>query len=89
MEQPLATLKEREAVKQIAHRRDRVYVDQIKQNYKWLGFEREIKLLLVIDDVITSGGQFKAFKESIANHRPKMAMVGLFWARTRSTQTIA
>ena len=88
-ERPIVNLKARGAVKQRSGRRDKAYVDRIKQNYKWLGFEGDIGLLLVIDDVITSGGQFKAFKELVSSHHPALTMVGMFWARTRSTQVLA
>ncbi|MGA2141130.1 MAG: hypothetical protein ABSG94_01810 [Brevinematales bacterium] len=55
------------------------------RNYRWQGFSSktgEIGRLYIIDDVITTGTHFKAFKNIITAHHPGVEVIGLFWAKT-------
>lgn len=57
--------------------------DIIKQKYKWQGFAPPYpEEIFVIDDVITSGGHFKACKSVILDHLPDINVIGIFWARS-------
>jgi hypothetical protein len=59
------------------------------RNYRWLGLggnPEESSSLYIIDDVITTGTHFKAFKNMIKSHYPQLEVIGLFWAMTASRQ---
>lgn len=59
-------------------------ISQIQAHYNWAGFRGNVlpSILIVIDDVITSGGHFKAYKSFVHQHHPEVRVVGLFWAMT-------
>ena len=60
--------------------------DYIIPNLQWCGYQNEAPdCVYLIDDVITSGGHFKAFKRLIQRHSPQTDVVGIFWAMTVST----
>lgn len=57
--------------------------DDIKNNYSWVGFPDTIpEVLFVIDDVITSGGHYKAYQTIILEHEPTIQIIGLFFCKT-------
>ncbi len=57
-------------------------VDEILANLEWLGLPESCRLLVLIDDVLTTGGHFRACKLLVARHAPAVRVAGLFWART-------
>ena len=57
-------------------------VEEIVADLKWKGLPSETDLLIVVDDVITTGAHFKAFKTVIAENSPATDVGGVFWART-------
>lgn len=55
----------------------------IIKSYRWTGFKNGIPpLVIVLDDVITTGGHFKASKQVIHAHHPEIRVIGVFWAMT-------
>jgi phosphoglycolate phosphatase-like HAD superfamily hydrolase/predicted amidophosphoribosyltransferase len=52
----------------------------IRENLDWKGFEGEAPAnLLLVDDVMTSGGHFRACSELIKENAPPVNIVGAFW----------
>lgn len=56
--------------------------DIIRQFLIWNGFSEPTDHLILIDDVITTGGHFKACKAVILEHHPNVEVIGVFWSRT-------
>lgn len=55
----------------------------IKESYQFTGFSHPIPShLFVIDDVISSGGHFKAYKNLILDNYENIQVDGVFWALT-------
>ena len=56
--------------------------EDIKNNTKWNGFSGNIvETVIIIDDVLTTGALFKAWKEIIQSNEPKVKrVIGFFWA---------
>ena len=70
--------------------RNRQFVDNLKSNFLWVGFSNQPSMLVVYDDVITSGGHFAAIKEFIDENTTgpdKTQILGLFWAKSRQKPT--
>jgi predicted amidophosphoribosyltransferase len=56
-------------------------INDLFENYGWDGLKNnEIGNLYIIDDIITTGSHYKAFKNFIMKHRPGIEIIGLFWA---------
>ena len=56
--------------------------DKILKNLSWNGFQRGVpRHIILVDDVITSGGHFKACKDLIEENCPEICVLGIFWAR--------
>ena len=57
-------------------------IDTIKVNTVWNGFSSdEIDTIIILDDVITTGAHFKAWKEVIKQNYPNVKYIyGFFWA---------
>lgn len=52
--------------------------------YRWIGFRNQpVDRLIVVDDVLTSGAQFKAYKATVQKHCPELDVIGVFWSITR------
>ena len=51
------------------------------QSLQWTGFSTTPKSVVVVDDVITSGGHFKACTKMIQENHPDIDICGMFWAR--------
>ena len=84
LETPIVNKKSREKSSQTGETRNRQYIEGVKANFEWRGLHSRPRILLIYDDVLTSGAQFTAVKEFINQNidepdRPKM--VGLFWAK--------
>ena len=64
--------------------RDRDYIKDLKKNFFWQEFPKEEpNILIIFDDVITSGSQFRAYKEFLIeniNKKPSK-IIGIFWAK--------
>lgn len=61
----------------------------IAENYEnlvWRGIEVNSNNIILIDDVITSGSQFKACKQMIIENIPTATVYGLFWGKTSWSQ---
>jgi len=55
----------------------------LKGNFEWSGFAGSApETIFQIDDVLTTGGHFRACKEMIAEHCPDTKVVGLFFCKT-------
>jgi hypothetical protein len=65
------------------HRGGPRYIKDLISNFEWKGFmNKVIQRIHIIDDVITTGSHFKAYKNFLsANHYP-VEVIGLFWAST-------
>ncbi|MDI1336123.1 MAG: hypothetical protein PSU94_08080 [Lacunisphaera sp.] len=57
-------------------------VDEINANLVWRGLSPGCRVLILVDDVLTSGAHFKACKRLVATHAPGVRVAGVFWART-------
>ncbi len=91
LETPIVNKAARRKACQTGRRRDRQYINQLKANFRWLGLNNHPELIIIYDDVITSGAQFKAVKEFILSNlknQPRPRIVGLFWAHTAKQPTL-
>jgi len=57
-------------------------INEISFNLEWRGLSGACRLLILVDDVLTSGAHFKACKQVITAHAPDVRVAGIFWART-------
>jgi hypothetical protein len=58
-------------------------IDSFYRHLAWNGFTTNpVNNVLLVDDVITTGGKFKACKRLILEHHPGATVYGIFWART-------
>lgn len=64
-----------------AHHRGTRDPDVLSANYAWCGTSAARPVVLLVDDVITSGGHFVASKRRIIEEWPHCRVVGIFWAR--------
>ena len=91
LENPIANKFTRRKASKTFGVRDRQYIERLKANFHWLGLSNQPELIIIYDDVITSGAQFRAVKEFISanlEHQPKPRMIGFFWARTTRQPTL-
>ena len=79
---PVVAKTDRAPASQAGGRRDSHYVEKNKANLIWRGFgNNPPEILVIIDDVVTSGGQFRAFSDLVIENSPQpIAVIGLFWA---------
>jgi len=57
--------------------------DIIYNSLVWKGFKNPPPdVLIVIDDVITTGGHFAAYKRMLLENHPNTRVIGMFWALT-------
>jgi hypothetical protein len=56
--------------------------DEIYHNLHWSGLKNIGGKLILIDDIITSGGHFKACQKLAQKHCQGIEVYGIFWART-------
>lgn len=55
---------------------------EIRKNLEWRGFETVPTCVFFVDDVITTGANFKACQQLVHEHHAEVGVIGLFWART-------
>jgi predicted amidophosphoribosyltransferase len=54
----------------------------IKQQVLVDSFSIEVpKIVFLIDDMITTGGHFRAFKDALTEKYPGLKVIGIFWAK--------
>lgn len=57
--------------------------DLLARNYEWVGFANPPKtFVVVVDDVLTSGGHYQAVRSVLRTHGYGGPLVGVFWARS-------
>lgn len=56
--------------------------EQIMAELSWRGFSRPTDHLILVDDVLTTGGHFRACSNLVSHHQPAIQIYGVFWART-------
>lgn len=56
------------------------------QNLLWIGPTDPLPMIMLVDDVIGSGGHFRACKQAVLEHWPQCQVMGAFWARAVDEQ---
>ncbi len=57
--------------------------EEIKATYQWNGFQNPpSQYLILVDDVITSGSQFRGYSDIVIQNHPNLKVIGVFWAKT-------
>jgi HAD superfamily hydrolase (TIGR01662 family) len=57
----------------------------LEANLEWTGpIASDAKSIFILDDVITSGGHFKAYKNLINKYAPGIEVTGVFWTAQRN-----
>lgn len=82
VEHPIQNKKSRYQSSKSNKERDSLHINDLKRNFKWVGFSQELDILIIFDDVIVTGSQFKAFKEFMLENMNKdnaLIIYGLFW----------
>lgn len=80
-EEPIVVKSSREAT----HVSDkRLKPAEIKETYNWQGFSGTVEAqhLILIDDVITTGAQFRAYSEMVLEHHENLDIYGIFWGKS-------
>jgi len=56
--------------------------EDIKSNTQWNGFKGKVpETIIIVDDVLTTGSHFKAWKEIVQENAPEVKrIIGFFWA---------
>jgi predicted amidophosphoribosyltransferase len=57
-------------------------VQDAYDSFRWSGFTRTAEAVVLVDDVITCGTQFKACQRLLRENGPNVQVFGAFWART-------
>ena len=55
--------------------------EDMKKNYKWKGFKTTPEKIGIVDDVLTTGGHFRAMSDFLKEKEYKGQIVGIFWSR--------
>lgn len=55
----------------------------IYANLNWEGLRGNSDVILLVDDVITTGAHFKACQKIIKENCPQIRVIGLFWAKAK------
>ena len=88
---PIEVIHSRAQSSRSGHVRDEKYIAELKKSFSWIGFPlKEPDILIIIDDVITTGAQFRAYKEFLLENIQKKPerIIGLFWAKAIKLETI-
>ena len=56
--------------------------DEIYNNLIWQCLPCQLKYLIVVDDVLTTGSNFKACQRLLSENSPGTQLIGIFWAKT-------
>lgn len=73
----------KESIKSASTENGPRHPDTIYKNYVWKGFQDTIPpSLIVIDDVISSGGHYVAYRRLLLEHCPEIKVYGVFWAKS-------
>jgi len=73
----------RKVSRQAAHLSNtRPSISEIYDSLMWDGFELHTELVLLVDDVITTGASFRACYRLFMENAPTAQVYGVFWART-------
>ena len=67
---------------QASHHGGEREIKRFMNNYVWQGFKKTPEVLWVVDDVLTSGSQFRAISNFLINNNYNGEIIGVFWART-------
>lgn len=82
--QPIKLKEARKKASQSKERRDDKYVKNFKSKFSWEEFpNKEPEVLIIFDDVIRTGSQYRAFKEfSLEKMKAEpQEIIALFWAK--------
>lgn len=62
-------------------------IDRAGRGLEWIGFGEAgpPQALLVVDDVVTTGASFCAYRRLLLSNAPRVQVYGAFWARTVSS----
>lgn len=61
----------------------------VEQLLEWNGsLPTEARSIYIVDDVITSGGHFKAYKNLLLKHAPHLQVIGVFWTAQRHDDVV-
>ncbi len=75
----------KENIKSASREKGSRKVDEICRYYEWQGFTNKVPdSIILVDDVVTTGGHFMACKKFIYKKFPEMKIYGVFWSRTIS-----
>ena len=80
---PIEVITSRKKSSQRQEFRGKERIKELKDNFCWINFpSNEPGTLVIFDDVITTGSQFKAYKEFLLEKMKKEPkIIGLFWAK--------
>ena len=53
----------------------------LHENLEWIGPTGPLPSIMLVDDVLGSGGHFSACKQVVLEHWPQCHVMGAFWAR--------
>jgi hypothetical protein len=65
-----------------AHHGGDRHPDLIYPKLEWIGCSSRPEHIVLIDDLLTTGGHFKACKRIIQENYPRLKVIGVFWAKT-------
>ena len=66
---------------QSAHTGGERSVEEFYRLLQWRGFQQVPELIVLVDDVITTGAHFKACQRMIREYHPEVEIAGAFWAK--------
>jgi hypothetical protein len=73
---------DRHTTAQALHQGGSRTIDEVAATLQWNGFQTAPSAVVLIDDIITCGTNFKACQRLIQKHHPGLKVHGAFWART-------
>ena len=56
--------------------------ERFMSNYVWQGLKKTPEVLWIVDDVLTTGSQFRAISNLLINNKYNGKIIGVFWSRT-------